>query len=32
MIESHEKQKQISFDQWNLNSDEFFQKQTNISR
>jgi hypothetical protein len=32
MIENHEERKQISFNQWDLNSDEFFQKQMNISR
>ncbi len=32
MIKNHEKRKQISFDQWNLNSDEIFQKQTSIWR
>ncbi len=32
MIESHEKRKQISSDQWDLNSDEFSQKQTSTSR
>jgi hypothetical protein len=32
VIENHEKWKQISSDQWNLNYDKFFQKQTSSSR
>jgi hypothetical protein len=32
VIENHEERKEISSDQWNLNSDEFFQRQTSISR
>ncbi len=32
VIENHEERKQISFNQWDLNSDEFSQKQSSTSR
>jgi hypothetical protein len=32
VIKNHEERKQISSDQWDLNFNEFFQKQTSISR